>query len=92
MNEKTINILNIILYYVAAPILVLEFVLADLNIISFTLPLFLVSMIILFILIAITMIYKKNNPKYEFKPNELYMRLLFLVVLVECFSTAGFFN
>ena len=36
MNEKTMNLINKILYYVIAPILILEFILTDLHIISFT--------------------------------------------------------
>ena len=43
MNEKTMNLINKILYYVIAPILILEFILTDLHIISFTKILFIAS-------------------------------------------------
>ena len=40
MNDKIMDKINIILYYVVAPVLVLELLLTDLGIIAFTIPLF----------------------------------------------------
>ena len=54
MNEKTMNLINKILYYVIAPILILEFILTDLHIISFTKILFIASVVVLLILCAIS--------------------------------------
>lgn len=84
--------INIALYYVVAPILVLEFLLTDLGIIEFTVPLFVVSVVVLLVLIGIVFFYKRKNPEYEFKANDLYTKLLVIVILIECFYTAGFFN
>ena len=60
MNEKTMNLINKILYYVIAPILILEFILTDLHIISFTKILFIASVVVLLILCAISFFYKKQ--------------------------------
>lgn len=76
MNEKTMNLINKILYYVIAPILILEFILTDLHIISFTKILFIASVVVLLILCAISFFYKKQHPDYEFKANEMYTRIL----------------
>lgn len=38
MNDKIMDKINIILYYVVAPVLVLELLLTDLGIIAFTIP------------------------------------------------------
>ena len=62
MNEKTMNLINKILYYVIAPILILEFILTDLHIISFTKILFIASVVVLLILCAISFFYKKQHP------------------------------
>ena len=78
MNEKTMNLINKILYYVIAPILILEFILTDLHIISFTKILFIASVVVLLILCVISFFYKKQHPDYEFKANEMYTRILFL--------------
>ena len=75
MNEKTMNLINKILYYVIAPILILEFILTDLHIISFTKILFIASVVVLLILCAISFFYKKQHPDYEFKANEMYTRI-----------------
>ena len=80
MNEKTMNLINKILYYVIAPILILEFILTDLHIISFTKILFIVSVVVLLILCAISFFYKKQHPDYEFKANEMYLQLYSLNV------------
>lgn len=53
MNDKMMDKINITLYYVVAPILVLEFLLTDLGIIAFTVPLFVVSVVVLLVLIGI---------------------------------------
>ena len=92
MNDKMMDKINIALYYVVAPILVLEFLLTDLGIIAFTVPLFVVSAVVLLVLIGIVFFYKRKNPEYEFKANDLYTKLLVIVILIECFYTAGFFN
>ena len=92
MNDKMMDKINIVLYYVVAPILVLEFLLTDLGIITFTVPLFVVSAVVLLALIAVVYIYKRKHPDYEFKANDLYTKLLVVVILIECFYTAGFFN
>lgn len=92
MNENTMNLINKILYYVVAPILILEFILTDLQIISFTKILFIASVAVLLILCIISFLYKKKNPDYEFKVNEMYTRILFAIILLECFYSAGFFN
>ena len=92
MNDKMMDKINIVLYYVVAPILVLEFLLTDLGIIEFTAPLFVVSVVVLLVLIGIVFFYKRKNPGYEFKANDLYTKLLVIVILIECFYTAGFFN
>ena len=92
MNDKMMDKINIALYYVVAPILVLEFLLTDLGIIEFTVPLFVVSVVVLLVLIGIVFFYKRKNPEYEFKSNDLYTKLLVIVILIECFYTAGFFN
>lgn len=92
MNDKMMDKINIALYYVVAPILVLEFLLTDLGIIEFTVPLFVVSVVVLLVLIGIVFFYKRKNPEYEFKANDLYTKLLVIVILIECFYTAGFFN
>ena len=92
MNDKMMDKINIVLYYVVAPILVLEFLLTDLGIITFTVPLFVVSAVVLLTLIAVVYIYKRKHPDYEFKANDLYTKLLVVVILIECFYTAGFFN
>ena len=92
MNGKTMNLINKILYYVIAPILILEFILTDLHIISFTKILFIASVVVLLILCAISFFYKKQHPDYEFKANEMYTRILFAIILLECFYSAGFFK
>ena len=92
MNDKMMDKINIALYYVVAPILVLEFLLTDLGIIEFTVPLFVVSVVVLLVLIGIVFFYKRKYPEYEFKANDLYTKLLVIVILIECFYTAGFFN
>ena len=92
MNDKMMDKINIALYYVVAPILVLEFLLTDLGIIAFTVTLFVVSVVVLLVLIGIVFFYKRKNPEYEFKANDLYTKLLVIVILIECFYTAGFFN
>ena len=92
MNDKNMNILNIILYYVLAPILVLEFFLSDMNILKFTWPLFVGSVIVLFVLVVISVLYRKKNPDYDFKENDLYTKILFLIILMECFYSVGFFR
>ena len=79
MNEKTMNLVNKILYYIVAPILILEFILTDLQIITFTKILFIASVIVLLILCAISFLYKKKHPDYEFKANEMYTRILFAI-------------
>lgn len=92
MNENTMNLINKILYYVVAPILILEFILTDLHIISFTKILFIASIAVLLVLCIISFLYKRKNPDYEFKVNEMYTRILFAIILLECFYSAGFFN
>ncbi|MCD8020007.1 MAG: hypothetical protein LUF92_10635 [Clostridiales bacterium] len=92
MNDKLMDKINIILYYILAPILVLEFLLSDMGIINFTAILFGVSLAVLFIFIAIVLFYKRKNPDYEFKANEMYTRVLVVAILLECFYNAGFFN
>ena len=56
MNDKMMDKINIVLYYV------------------------------------VVYIYKRKHPDYEFKANDLYTKLLVVVILIECFYTAGFFN
>ena len=92
MNEKTMNLINKILYYIVAPIFILEFILTDLQIITFTKTLFIASVIVLLILCAICFLYKNKHPDYEFKANEMYTRILFAIILLECFYSAGFFK
>ena len=92
MNNKTMDIINIVLYYVVAPILVLEFILSDIGLLKFTGAIFIVSLVILLVLIAITVVYKRKHPDYDFKANDLYTKILFVIILMECFYTAGFFN
>ena len=78
MNDKIMDKINIILYYVVAPVLVLELLLTDLGIIAFTIPLFAGSALVLLALIAVSFFYKRKHPEYD--------------ILMECFYTAGFFN
>ena len=92
MKNKTMDIINIVLYYVVAPILVLEFILSDIGLLKFTGAIFIVSLVILLVLIAITVLYKRKHPDYDFKANDLYTKILFVIILMECFYTAGFFN
>ena len=92
MNEKTMNIINTILYYVVAPLIVLEFVLSDLGLIPFTKYLFAGSVAVFLILAGIAFVYKRKHPEYDFKANDLYTKIVFLVILMECFYTAGFFG
>ena len=92
MNNKTMDIINVVLYYVVAPILVLEFILSDIGLLKFTGAIFIVSLVILLVLIAITVLYKRKHPDYDFKANDLYTKILFVIILMECFYTAGFFN
>lgn len=92
MNDKTMNIINIILYYVVAPILVLEFLLSDMKIITFTKTIYGISIAVMLVLIGISSYYKKKNPDYEFKANDLYTKIIVVIILMECFYTAGFFN
>lgn len=92
MNDKTMDIINKVLYYVVAPILVLEFILSDIGLLKFTGAIFIVSLVILLVLIAITVLYKRKHPDYDFKANDLYTKILFVIILMECFYTAGFFN
>lgn len=92
MNEKTMNIINVILYYVVAPILVLEFLLADLKVITFTKIIFGISVLVFGILVGIIYFYKRKHPDYEFKVNDLYTKILFVIILMECFYSAGFFQ
>ena len=92
MNNKTMDIINIVLYYVVAPILVLEFILSDIGLLKFTGAIFIVSLVILLVLIAITVLYKRKHPDYDFKANDLYTKILFVIILMDCFYTAGFFN
>lgn len=92
MNDKTMDIINKILYYVVAPILILEFILSDIGILKFTGAIFVVSLMILLVLIVITVLYKRKHPDYDFKANDLYTKILFVIILMECFYTAGFFN
>ena len=86
------DIINVVLYYVVAPILVLEFILSDIGLLKFTGAIFIVSLVILLVLIAITVLYKRKHPDYDFKANDLYTKILFVIILMECFYTAGFFN
>ena len=86
------DIINIVLYYVVAPMLVLEFILSDIGLLKFTGAIFIVSLVILLVLIAITVLYKRKHPDYDFKANDLYTKILFVIILMECFYTAGFFN
>ena len=86
------DIINIVVYYVVAPILVLEFILSDIGLLKFTGAIFIVSLVILLVLIAITVLYKRKHPDYDFKANDLYTKILFVIILMECFYTAGFFN
>ena len=86
------DLINTILYYVVAPILVLEFILSDIGLLKFTGAIFIVSLVILLVLIAITVLYKRKHPDYDFKANDLYTKILFVIILMECFYTAGFFN
>ena len=58
MNDKIMDKINIILYYVVAPVLVLEFLLTDLGIIAFTIPLFAGSALVLLALIAVSFFIK----------------------------------
>ena len=92
MNDNTMDLINKILYYVVAPILVLEFILSDIGLLKFTGAIFIVSLVILLVLIAITVLYKRKHPDYDFKANDLYTKILFVIILMECFYTAGFFN
>lgn len=92
MTEKSMNIINIILYYVVAPLLVLEFILSDLGIIKYTVMLFAVSAGVLIVLAGISYFYKRKHPDYEFKANDLYTKIVFLIILMECLYTAGFFK
>ena len=92
MNNKTMDIINIVLYYVVAPILVLEFILSDIGLLKFTGAIFIVSLVILLVLIAITVLYKRKHPDYDCKANDLYTKILVVIILMECFYTAGFFN
>ena len=92
MTDKTMDLINKILYYVVAPILVLEFILSDIGLLKFTGAIFIVSLVILLVLIAITVLYKRKHPDYDFKANDLYTKILFVIILMECFYTAGFFN
>ena len=92
MNNKTMDIINIVLYYVVAPILVLEFILSDIGLLKFTGAIFIVSLVILLVLIAITVLYKRKHPDYDFKANDLYTKILVVIILMECLYTAGFFN
>lgn len=84
--------INIILYYVVAPVLVLEFLLTDLGIIAFTIPLFAGSALVLLALIAVSFFYKRKHPEYDFTANDFYTKILVVIILMECFYTAGFFN
>lgn len=92
MSEKTINIINSILYYVIAPVLVLEFFLSDLGLLPFTKVIFIGSIAVLFVFIAMTYVYKRQHPDYEFKANELYTKIIFLLILFECFYYVGIFK
>lgn len=92
MNDKIMDKINIILYYVVAPVLVLEFLLTDLGIIAFTIPLFAGSALVLLALIAVSFFYKRKYPEYDFKANDFYTKILVVIILMECFYTAGFFN
>lgn len=92
MNDKTVDLINRILYYVVAPVLVLEFILSDIGLLKFTGLIFVVSLTILFVLIAIVVVYKRKHPDYDFRANDLYTKILFVIILMECFYTAGFFN
>lgn len=92
MNEKTIDIINKLLYYVIAPILILEFLLADLKILPFTKEIFIVSVVVLLVFCGLSFFYKKKHPDYEFKANEMYTRILVAIVILECFYSAGFFE
>ena len=92
MNDKIMDKINIILYYVVAPVLVLEFLLTDLGIIAFTIPLFAGSALVLLALIAVSFFYKRKHPEYDFKANDFYTKILVVIILMECFYTTGFFN
>lgn len=92
MNDRQINIINRILYYMIAPLLVLEFILSDLKIITFTKLLYGISIAVFLVFCAISLVYKRQHPDYEFKANVMYTRILFAVVLLECFYASGFFS
>ena len=92
MNNKIMDKINIILYYVVAPVLVLEFLLKDLGIIAFTIPLFAGSALVLLALIVVSFFYKRKHLEYDFKANDFYTKILVVIILMECFYTAGFFN
>lgn len=92
MNHKNMDKLNRLLYYLVIPVMILEFILSDFKIITFTRALFVLSLVIFLILIGISMLYKKKNPDYEFKVNVMYTRVLFVIVLMECFYYSGFFR
>lgn len=90
MNDKIMDKINIILYYVVAPVMVLEFLLTDLGIIAFTIPLFAGSALVLLALIAVSFFYKRKHPEYDFKANDFYTKILVVIILMECFIRQDF--
>lgn len=92
INDAVMDKLNQILYYVVVPVMILQFILSDFHVITFTKELFMISVIVFFLLVGISLVYKKKNPEYEFKVNVMYTRILFVVVLMECFYYSGFFR
>lgn len=92
MSKKAADIANILLYYVVAPILVLEFLLSDLGVLTFTRVIYVVSIAVLVVLIGVVLVYKKKNPDYDFKANDLYTKILVLILIFECLWSGGIFN
>ncbi len=92
MDDIIMDRINMILYYILAPLLVVELFLSDLNIIPFTWALFLITLAVLIVFMVLASRYKKNNPDYDYHVPTMYTRILVVIILIECFYTAGFYN
>lgn len=77
------RLLNMLMYYVAAPALVIQLFLIDFGILTFQSVIHLATLVIFFVLVAITSFYKKNHPNFDFKVNDLYEKMIFVLIIME---------
>jgi prepilin signal peptidase PulO-like enzyme (type II secretory pathway) len=83
MNEKYVTICNGLLYYLIAPCLLLYFITIDMGLTSCSLTILAVFGMLIVIGAAIPMIYKKKNAYYKFDVNNMYSKVMSVLVIWE---------